>query len=213
MKRVVCLIMVAMIMMGYAGEVYAGMISVNGFKYDSTDMEVTWKSQKTVNVKTSAGSTLGKLSYVVGVGKYKYASEWVLMVRMVMEPNDSKARLYKNGNSYAFGYSEYVSVDVVVPGQMGEYTPVNTPEKDKLNLNIGYDGTNSSINASYEIETEDLEITSRCSTSRRRFWIEYDYLPSKIRWWADNKYVANESVQMGMVQFSTSLEEFTFKLR
>lgn len=47
MKRVVCLILVAMIMMGYAGEVYAGMISVNGFKYDSTDMEVTWKSQKT----------------------------------------------------------------------------------------------------------------------------------------------------------------------
>lgn len=187
----------------------------NGFTYNKAAFStIEWKTKDSVDVKSTAGGLLGRLNYYIGVGRYKKSSDYIVMIAMAMEPNDQKVKLYKVDNHmyYGYGFSEYLSVSTIVPGELGGYKPVNTPSSDKLTLSLGCGKDDTSVGVSYEIVHNDLDITARCSTSSDKYYVVYDYLPNIWNMTASNKYVANESQQYGMAQFTTDrrTQQITF---
>lgn len=171
-----------------------------GFTYDS-HYKVSWRELKTFNVYTQAKGKLGTCGYVVGVGRQKKTNNYILMTKEVMTPNKRKAKI--RGLNYGYGFSEYVSVKATLP-TLDDYKPQNEPSKDTLSFSIGADKSGANISASYSITHSDLDITSSCNTPNKLFYIKYNYKPSIANPCASNKYVANESIQLGAASFHTS---------
>ncbi len=184
---------------------YATSITKNGFVYDDSVYNTRWMEKESVCVTTSEGKILGKMTYYVGLSRRKGSNDWIVMYREAMEPNSSKVKI----NSYQSGYglSEYLSVTSANLPSLDDYLPVNTPNKDKVSLSLGISGSgagaSANVSANYVITHNDLDITASCSTSTGKYYVKYDYKPGLVNLFASNKYVANESIQMGMAQFET----------
>ena len=105
---------------------------------------------------------------------------------------------------YGYGFSEYVSLSTTLPS-LDNYQPQNTPSVDEVNLGASYNkGGKGGISASYTIKHNQLSITSQCSTPKKLYSIAHDYKPYIAQLWQNNKYLANESIQMGIAEFESS---------
>lgn len=210
LKRVVSLLMLCVVLLGCSSDVSARTVSKNGFTYDDSDYTVTWKSNQNFHVYTEAGEKLGTVEYTVGVAKLEGYNDYTLMVKLTMTPNNRKVT--KSGSRKIYGLSEYVSIKTYVPGQLGEYRPVNDPKSNDVELSFGVDKEGASLGVSYTIENSDLDITAKCNSNTEMFYEVYDYKPSIVNPFASNKYVANESSQYGMAQFETTKSSYTFTM-
>lgn len=111
-----------------------------------------------------------------------------------MTPNDYKAKI--DSSSFAYGFSEYLSVKVTLPS-LDDYEPQNTPSTDTITFSIGADADGANVEASYSITHSDLDITASCNTATKTYYVKYNYKPSIANPFANNKYLANESIQLG----------------
>ncbi|MBE5963933.1 MAG: hypothetical protein E7252_03205 [Lachnospira sp.] len=183
--------------------------SKNGFTYDTDYYDVRWKTAAKFYVKSDDGDILGIVTYHRGVLKDKESNQYVLMLKMVMEPSDKKAKFGGGNNGY--GFSEYLSVRVPVMDSMDDYQPVNTPTERTGTLSLGIDGKSAGIGLSYDINLSNLKITDKSLESIRKYETVYDYKPGFLPW-NDNYYLANQSKQRGMVKFETDREWFNLSL-
>lgn len=181
-----------------------------GYTYDTDDYNVSWKAYESFNVYSEAGEKLGTCSYLVGLTREKKTNDYVLMGRQVMTPNKEKVKI--NKTQYGYGLSEYVSLKGTLP-TLDDYKPQNKPNKDVLSFSIGADSSGASVSASYDIEHNDLDITAKCDTPSKKFHIIYDYKPSMANPAASNKYVANESIQLGAAAFHTKKDTVDFSIK
>ena len=180
-----------------------------GFSYDSDVYNVKWSTMYSFNVYTDLGTKLGTCSYVVGLAREKDTNNFVLMTKEIMTPNNSKVKI--SNCKHGYGFSEYVSVKVELP-TLDDYKPQNEPSKDTLSFSIGADLSGANVGASYSITHSDLDITSSCNTTTNTYHIKYNYKPSLINPFASNKYVANESVQLGAATFHKSKNKILFTM-
>ncbi len=195
MKRIIItLVLIFALLSGMGEEAFAA--SKYGFNYDESNGKVKWAGYFKVNV-TQNNVLLGSMSYYVGVQQLNNSNEYILMTKEVMTPTEYR----ENGKLKLKGLSEYVSVKTTLPS-LDNYTPQNTPATDSFSITAGANASGGTISASYSIKHNDLKITSKCDTPKKLFYIEYDYLPSIINIFADNTYVANESAQYGMAEFT-----------
>lgn len=161
------------------------------------------------NVYSSAGKKVGTCSYVIGLAREKKTNDYVLMLREVMTPNNSKVLI--TGSTYGYGFSEYVSAKVTLPS-LDDYEPQNTPSSQTVDFTIGADSSGANIRASYSVTKSDLNITSSCNTPSKLYFVKYDYKPSLVDPLASNKYVANESIQLGAASFHSSSSTISFTM-
>lgn len=202
-KKVTCLMLSCALLSVGMLSMPVNAVTKNGFSYNTAKFSsVIWKSQGSVNVYSSADELVGIMSYTVGVARYKGTKDYTKMIRMIMTPYNSKVKISKY--SYGYGFSEYVSVSSVVPHSLDEYRPVNNPSSNSVNLSLGYSKDGASIGVDYSIVHNDLDITAKCDTPMRKYHVVYNYKPNIANIFASNKYLANESKQYGMAQFSTS---------
>lgn len=169
-----------------------------GFTYDTSVYNVSWASYESVNVYSDVGTKLGTMSYLAGVARDKGSNDYVVMFKEVMTPNKTKVKV--SSSTYGYGMSEYVSINVTLP-TLDDYSPKNDPSTDSVTLEVGASKEGPEISASYTIEHNDLDITSKCNTSSKKYHIVYDYKPNIANPVASNKYLAYESVQLGEAQF------------
>ena len=167
-------------------------------------------------VYSTAGEVLGTCSFVIGLTREKKSNNYVLMMREVMTPNNSKVLIEHVMNkeiSYdrcGYGFSEYVSVKVALPS-LDDYEPHNTPKSDEITFSIGGNKDGVDVGASYTVTHEDLDITASCNTPSKTYYVKYNYKPSLLNPFASNKYVANESVQLGVASFHTKEKMYSLK--
>ncbi len=197
MKRIIALLMLVLMLCSESGfymkKAEASEISEKGFAYDDSVYDTQWLAKESVNVRTSEGGLLGTMTFYVGLGRDKGSNFYVTMYKEVMEPNSYKVKI--NGSKSGYGLSEYLSVTSEGFSLLSDYYPMNAAYKeDTLSGFVG------GFSVDYEIAHRKLDITSSCSSSTGKYYIIYDYKPSVVNLFASNKYVANESVQMGMVQ-------------
>ena len=179
-----------------------------GFSYDESYYNVSWKAAQYLYVYSEVGGRLGTMTYYVGLARRKSTNDYIVMMKEVMTPNKSKVKI--NSSQYGYGLSEYVSVKTTLPS-LDNYYPQNDPGKDSISFSIGVSSEKKAeISASYTVTHSDLDITASCNTPNRTYYIIYDYDPSIANPFASNKYVANESVQMGEAQFETSSGTVSF---
>ncbi len=150
------------------------------------------------------------MTIIVGVARFNKSNDYTIVIKMVMTPNSKKVNL--DGSRYGYGLSEYVSVKTYVPTSLGDYVPINEPSSDIIDLSLGYGGKQALIGASYSIVSSDLDITAKCDTPNRKYYVVYNYLPSIKNPFADNKYVTNESQQYGIAQFETKNRSYIFNI-
>lgn len=181
----------------------------NGFTYSENEFNVEWKSYESFNVYTDQGGRLGTTSYVVGLARCKKSNDYMLMAKEVMTPNKNKVLLDRW--NYGYGISEYVSAKVTLPS-LNDYQPKNDPGTDQVNLSLGASKGGPEVGLSYEIKHNDLDITSKCNTPSKQYYEVYDYQPSIACPWSSNKYVANESIQLGLAEFETRNGTVSFQM-
>ena len=180
-----------------------------GFTYDTSQMNVEWKSMNSFNVYSSVGKKLGTCSYFVGLARDKDTNNYMVMTRAVMTPNESKVKI--SSSKYGYGFSEYLSVKVDLPS-LDDYVPQNQPKEDKWTLSLGVDGSGAGIEASYPVTHSDLDITESCDTPSGLYYIKYNYKPSIANPFGNNKYLANESRQLGIASFETDSSKVKFTM-
>ena len=102
-----------------------------------------------------------------------------------------------------YGFSEYVSVKSTLPtnARIIDYVPKNEPSSDSLDLSLGASSGGASIDASYTINHNDLDIEAKCNVKKRLFYEVYDYKPTLVNPFGSNKYVRNESFQYAMCNY------------
>ncbi|MCR4928059.1 MAG: hypothetical protein K5927_08765 [Lachnospiraceae bacterium] len=187
---------------GLYSEADAATTSKYGFSYDTSLYNVQWKTSESIYVRNSSGYLLGTMTYYTGLARRKGTSDYIVMFREVMTPNPSK--VYTEAGNKCYGLSEYVSVKSTLK-QLGDYKPQNTPATDTMSFSLGLGSDKkASISASYDIKHTDLDITSSCNTPNNLYFVKYDYKPSIANPFASNKYVSNESVQLGEAQFDNT---------
>ena len=208
-KKILCIVMaIVFATTGMPGKVEAA--SKYGFSYDTSAYKVKWSGMYSFNVFTDKGTKLGTCSYVVGLARDKGTNNYILMTREVMTPNNSKVKI--DNYQYGYGFSEYVSAKVTLPS-LDDYEPQNTPAKDSINFSIGADKSGASVGASYSITHSDMDITAACNTAEKKYYIKYNYKPSLVNPLANNKYLANESIQLGAAAFHKAASEITFTMQ
>ncbi len=208
LKKVVCLLLAMMLFVGCNPNQFLA-ASKYGFTYDTASSNVTWKTMYSFNVYSGAGGKLGTCSYVIGLTRSKGTNDYVLMTREVMTPNSSQVKI--NNVQYGYGFSEYVSIKVTLPS-LDDYRPQNTPSSDTISFSIGADSDGASVGASYSITHSDLDITASCDTSSKLYHVKYNYNPTIANPFGNNKYLANESVQLGAAAFHNSSDTVSFKI-
>lgn len=167
-----------------------------------------WSTEFRVNVRSETGDRLGTMTYVVGVASNDTQS--FLLTKETMTPNRDKVRV---NNKMGYGISELVSVKGTLP-TLDNYSPTNHPQDDRVRITAGYDDQKKSlISCVYETVASDLDISSLCDTPSSLFYMEYDYLPSKINWWANNRYVKNESSQYSVAEFTRDGETLELSMQ
>lgn len=183
-------------------QVDAEKVSKNGFSFDTSSYNVRWNNIYEFNVFSKKGGKLGTCSCVYGLARRKNTNDYVLLCKEIMTPNDKSVKI--NDIQSGYGFSEFLSLKTTLPS-LEHYYPTNQPKSDEVSFNAGFDSSKSfSIGASYTIKKSQLEITSKCNTPKKIYSIEYDYSPSIANPFGSNKYLANESYQMGYAQFSSS---------
>lgn len=203
LKKIACLVLSCAVLTTGMSSIQVKAVTKNGFTYNASQYSsVVWKSQGNTKVYSSGDGLLGTLTYTVDVARYKSTNDYITMVKMVMTPYNSKVKV--NQYWYGYGFSEYVSVSTIVPGALNDYKPKNDPSSNTVNLSLGYSKDGASIGASYDIVHKELDITAKCDTPKKKYYVVYDYKPNIVLVAASNKYVANESEQYGMAQFETS---------
>ena len=182
----------------------------NGFTYDKKEFDVKWSKYEQIEVCSDEGGKLGTLSYLTGIAKAKKSNESLIMFKEVMTPNSKKVKLnYLNQKGY--GMSEYMSLKATLPS-LNDYKPQNDPNTDSINIGIGVDKDGPSVSASYEVKTKELDITSKCNTPQKLYHVVYDYKPHIPNIFGSNKYLANESIQMGMAEITSKKDTITFNV-
>lgn len=196
-KKGLAVLSATIILLDTGYPVQADQVRRYGIKYDNEKYEVKWKTGIRIKVTNSKGYLLGTESNVLGDLRYnKYIDKkyiHTLVAKMIMTPNSEKISDSRSMTGYGYGFSEFCSISCTLPSgaELESYSPENEPAKDSI-----------SLSASYTIESSDLDITSKCNTAKRLCETEYNYLRSIANPFASNKYVANESVQYAMYDYS-----------
>ena len=208
-KIAFCFAMILFIFMGVLKEpVTIEAKTKNGFTYDTKEFDVKWSKYEKIEVCSKEGGKLGTLSYLTGIARAKNSNDYLIMFKEVMTPNSKKVKLnYLNQKGY--GMSEYMSLKTTLPS-LNDYKPQNDPNTDSINIGIGVGKDGPSVSASYEVKTKELDITSKCNTPQKLYQVVYDYKPHIPNIFGSNKYLANESVQMGMAEITSKKEDITF---
>lgn len=203
-KKLICMVCCFLVLCGLfdVQQVDAEKVSKNGFSFDTSSYKVKWNNIYEFNVFTQKGGKLGTCSCVYGLARRKNTNNYVLLWKAIMTPNDESVK--KNTLQKGYGFSEFLSLKTTLPS-LEHYYPTNQPKSDEISFNAGFDSSKTlSIGASYTIKKSQLEITSKCNTPKKIYSIEYDYCPSMANPFGSNKYLANESFQMGYAQFSSN---------
>ena len=199
--------------------------SMNGFSYNEDEYNVKWyanhikqngkKEKMEFAVKTKKGTkgkSLGTCTLKVGIARKKGTNHYVLMYRVAMTPSQKKVKLYGCIPNHGYGMSEYLKISTDLPS-LGEYQPSNQPKSDTIDVGVGVtSGKELGINASYSVDIDELEITSKSDTSENRYCTVYDYKPHIPNIFASNKYFRNESIQLGTAEFTTDEKKFKLKI-
>jgi len=189
--------------------------SMNGFSYNEDEYKVKWYSKKKLvvnNKKGKKGKPLGTCTLKVGIARKKGTNHYVLMYRVAMTPSQKKVKLYGCIPNHGYGMSEYLKISTDLPS-LGEYQPSNQPKSDTIDVGVGVtSGKELGINASYSVDIDELEITSKSDTSENRYCTVYDYKPHIPNFFASNKYFRNESIQLGTAEFTTDEKKFKLKI-
>lgn len=208
-KKIAVFIFALIMIANTAAETTYAASSKYGFTYDTAVSNVEWKASESILVKTAVGDLLGTMTYYVGVARAKGTNDYVLMTKEVMTPYGKKAQTAFL--KWGYGFSEYVSVSVVLPS-LDNYMPTNSPTTDSVTLNASFSEKGAQVGASYTVKKEQLAITAKCDTPNHKYYIVYDYKPYSINILKKNTYLANESSQMGMAEFTTSENKVTFTI-
>lgn len=185
--------------------------SKNGFTYDTKYNNASWTKMEKITVKSKKNGKLGTLSYLTGVNRRKGTDDYIVMFKEVMTPNNKKVTL-DNAKSKGYGLSEYCSLKTTLP-TLDDYKPQNSPKTDSVNVGIGASKkAGPQVSATYTIKNSELDITSNCSTPKKEYRIVYDYKPHIPNALGNNKYLANESIQLGTAQFHSSKKTVSFKV-
>lgn len=180
----------------------------NGFTYDKKEFDVKWVDYEKIVVKSDEGGTLGTLSYLTGVARAKGTNDYLILFKEVMTPGTKKVKL-NIYNQKGYGMSEYMSLKATL-ASLSDYKPQNDPNTDSINIGMGIDKDGPSVSASYEVKTSELDITSKCNTPKNLYQVVYDYKPHIPNVFGSNKYLANESVQMGMAEITKKKGKVNF---
>lgn len=226
-RGLLVVIMVAMIaaFIGEGSASEAATITKNGFSYDSSVYSVSWQKARVYYVYgerasvANANNCLGEYRLIVGVLRQKGTEDCKIMIRSVMTPGVVRQDKYCYSKSKGiyyedrFGLSEALWVRAALPSALGDYQPKNEPKTDHISLSLGVSASEGpSLGFSYDVEIDDIDITPQTNTGKG--WLEnnYDYIPSTLRWWVDNDYVAHESVQLSMAEFENAASRIRFSV-
>lgn len=209
-KRLLCAVIALVIIISSIPIAGATEVSKYGFTYDDTCYIVQWKVMDSFQVKTSENGLLGTMSYVVGLARRNFSYDYILMTKETMTPYNKSVKINGVGQT-GYGMSEYVSVKVVLPS-LDNYSPQNSPTSDSVTLSLGADKDGASFEASYTLSHEGLVVTANCDTPEKKFHIIYDYKPHIANPVASNKYLAKESIQLGMAEFHSVKNTVSFRV-
>lgn len=184
-KRLICVAMVLCLLNQWTAVSIRAVSIMDENAYEKIMKDTKWNMQGSYRVYSDENEILGTLQYQIGIVKRPEFKDNTMVLRMQMIPKDKKVKISKH--TYAYGFSEYVSVKVDTRGSLHDYYPENVPNGD--------------ISGKRE-----LEITSDSDSAEHIFSTIYDYQPNLVNLMKSNQYLANKSMQYCYVEYEDMTE-------
>jgi len=175
---------------------------------DTSQYNMEWIRSETEYVLDDDGKKIGYLICDLGVARIKGTDDYVAAIRTLIGPEKTMI-----GDS-EYGLNEYLYVKATGP-MLDNYTPVNLPSSSssetvfarvKMRKLMG-------IGIEFKNDSPDVERTvESCTGDESKYAVEYDYTPSRLNPFGNNKMFSNERIEYGEFSFVSEDEEVTITL-